>query len=120
MTIYNSHIKNLRIVLGSSKPIFEGGIRVGSTTGKYAQFNDGQFQTDDKKVIQKLEGLPTFKVDFWRASDEPEKSQEEENKNQGPDFESMTKQELTQLAQDKGLEVDPKLNKKELVELLNK
>lgn len=118
MTKYNSHIKNLRIVITPAKPIFEAGIRTGDTQGKYAQFENGYYQTDDKKIIDKLESLPTFKVDFWRISDESKKTQE--NENQGPDFESMTKQELTQVIKDKGLEVDPKLNKKELIELLNK
>jgi len=117
MTIYNSHIKNLRIVITPARPIYEGGTRVGDTVGGYAQFEGGQFQTDDKKIIAKLESLPTFGIDFWRAS-EKEGDEPKEEKSPEPKLESLTRQELLKTAQDKGLEVSPEAAKKELLELL--
>ena len=116
MIKYNSHIKSLRIVITPAKPIFEGGIRTGDTQGKYAQFENGRYQTNDEKIIKKLEGLPTFGIDFWRVTDEPVK--EDKDKSSEPDLESMTRQELLQMAEDKGLEVNPQAQKKELLELL--
>ena len=117
MTVYNSHIKNLRIVITPARPIFEGGTRVGDTVGKYVQFEGGQFQTEDKKTIEKLEDLPTFGIDFWRASDKAEEDQKDKG-NTEPKLESLTRQELLKTAQDKGLEVSPEATKKELLELL--
>lgn len=117
MIKYNSHIKSLRIVITPAKPIFEGGIRTGDTQGKYAQFENGRYETNDERIIKKLESLSTFSIDFWRVTDEPAKT-DEENKSAGPDLESMTRQELLQMAEEKGLEVNPQANKKELLELL--
>lgn len=119
MTLFNSHIKTLRIVLAPSKPIYEAGVRLGDTSGKYVQFENGRFQTDDKEIIKKMESLPTFGIDFWRISDKPKpESEEGPGKKSETDLESLTRQELLQQAQDKGLEVDPKVSKKELLELL--
>lgn len=70
MAIYNSHIKDLKIVLKPAQPIFEGGLRVGDKSGQYAQFSGGRFETKDKDVIEKLEGLSTFNVDFWKVEKE--------------------------------------------------
>ncbi len=117
MMVYNSHIKNLRIVITPARPIFEGGTRVGDTTGAYARFEGGQFQTDDKKVIAKLESFPTFGIDFWRASDKAEDEPKNE-KSSEPKLESLTRQELLKIAQDKGLGVNPEATKKELLDLL--
>ena len=116
MIKYNSHIKTLRIVIMPAKPIFEGGVRTGDTQGKYAQFENGRYQTNDEKIIKKLESLSTFGIDFWRVTDEPAK--EDKDKSSEPDLESMTRQELLQMAEGKGLEVNPQAQKKELLELL--
>lgn len=116
MARFNSHIKNLRIVLVPALPIFEGGIKVGDKPGKYATFSGGRFETDDEEVIEKLEKLPTFGIDFWRVSDDAEP----EGKQEGgiADFESMTKKELLLLAKEKSIEVEGNPTKEELIELL--
>lgn len=119
MTTYNSHIKNLRVALTPAKPIFEGGIKVGDTIGKYAQFTGGQFQTDDKESIEKLEKLPTFGVDFWKVADEPAQTSEPEQKSEAVPLETKTKQELLAIAKKKNIEVDDGLTKPEILERLN-
>ena len=100
-----------------SRPIFEQGVRLGDTQGKYAQFENGRFQTDDKETIARLEKHPTFGVDFWKVSDEPAKPQEPQTKPDS-DLESLTKAELLALAKEKKIEVDEGLNKAEIIERL--
>jgi len=119
MPLFNSHIKNLRIVVTPSRPIYEQGVRLGDTKGKYIQFENGRFQTDDKETIERLKKLPTFGIDFWMVEDKPDLEEKQKEPLEG-DLESQTRQELLQLAKDKGLEVDSKATKKELLELLKK
>lgn len=114
MTLFNSRIKTLRIVLTPSRPIYEQGVRLGDTQGKYVQFENGRFQTDDKETIEKLQKLPNFGVDFWKVSDEPAKPQEPQA-NQESDLGSLTKQELIELAKSKNIEVDEGLTKVEII-----
>ena len=115
MTKFNSHIKSLKIVLKPAMPTFEGGTKVGDVPGKYALFVDGQFETEDKEIIEKLESLQTFNVDFWKASDEPEKTKEPEVDG---DLQKHTKKELQALATEKGIELDGSETKDHLIELL--
>lgn len=117
MTLFNSRIKILRIVLTPSRPIFEQGVRLGDTQGKYVQFENGRFQTDDKETIEKLEKLPTFGVDFWKVSDEPAKPQESQT-NQEANLESLTKTQLLGLAKEREIEVDAGLSRPEIIERL--
>lgn len=123
MVTYNSHIKNLRVALIPAKPIFEAGIKVGDTIGVYAHFSGGQFQTDNKEVIEKLEKLPTFGVDFWKASDEEAKpatspAQTQSLQNPEADLDSLSRPELLEIAKKREIEVDEKLNKQEILDLL--
>ncbi len=127
MTKYNSHIKNLRITIAPATPIFEGGQKVGDKQGKYATFTNGQFETDDKEIIEKLESLPTYNVDFWRASDkkktdEPEKTETDQTTPDGQNdeikLENMTKKELVLLAKEKDVQVNDKQTKEEIINLL--
>lgn len=115
MTKFNSHIKSLKIVLKPAMPTFEGGTKVGDVPGKYALFVDGQFETQDEEIIEKLESLPTFNVDFWKASDEAEKTKELEVDG---DLQKHTKKELQALAEEKGIELDGSETKDRLIELL--
>jgi hypothetical protein len=115
MAKFNSHIKKLRIVLKPATPIFEGGLKVGDQPGIYAQFEDGQFDTQDEAVISQLEKLNTFSIDFWRVSDE---SSPVEDTTVDKDFVKLTKKELQSLAKEKGVEVDGTESKERLVELL--
>ncbi len=115
MTKFNSHIKSLKIVLKPAMPIFEGGQKIADAPGQYAQFTDGQFETQDEAIIAKLEKLPTFGVDFWKASDEPEKTKEPEVDG---DLQKHTKKELQALAEEKGIELDGSETKDRLIELL--
>ena len=117
MTKFNSHIKSLKIVLKPAMPIFEGGTKVGDVPGKYALFVDGQFETQDAEIIEKLEALPTFNVDFWKASDEPEQAKDKEPEVDG-DLQKHTKKELQALAEEKGIELDGSETKDRLIELL--
>ena len=100
MAKFNSHIKKLKIVLKPAMPIFEGGLKVGDKPGVYALFEDGQFETQDEEVIQQLEELGTFKIDFWRVSDE---SSPTEDTTVDKDFVKLTKKELQTLAKEKGV-----------------
>lgn len=117
MTLFNSHIKTLRIVLTPSRPIYEQGVRLGDTQGKYVQFENSRFQTDDKEVIEKLEKLPNFGVDFWKVSDEPTKPKEPQAQNES-DLESLTKVQLHEIAKQRNIEVEDGLSKAELIERL--
>ncbi len=103
-----------------SRPIYEQGVRLGDTQGKYIQFENGRFQTGDKEIVEKLEKLPTFGVDFWRVSGE---SAQTTLKNESPqktesDLGALTKQELIELAKSKNIEVDEGLTKAEIIERL--
>ena len=115
MAKYNSHIKRLRIVLKPAMPVFEGGVKVSDQPGEYAQFEDGQFETQDEAVIEKLESLGTFKIDFWRVSEE---SSPTEDTTVDKDLAKLTKKELQTLAKDKSVEVDGTESKERLIELL--
>ena len=115
MAKYNSHIKKLRIVLKPAMPVYEAGVKVGDQPGEYAQFEDGQFETQDEAVIEKLESLGTFKIDFWRVSEE---SSPTEDTAVDKDLAKMTKKELQSLAQEKNVEVDGTETKERLIELL--
>ncbi len=115
MAKFNSHIKRLKIVLKPATPIFEGGLKIGDKPGVYATFEDGQFETKDEELINQLEGLDTFKIDFWRVSDE---SSPVEDTTVDKDFVKLTKKELQSLAKEKGVEVDGTETKERLVELL--
>lgn len=119
MAKFNSHIKSLKIVLKPAMPVYEGGLKVGDSAGQYALFVDGKFETNDEKVIARLESLPTFGVDFWKASEE---EAEPENTNQSKvddDLTKLTKKELVALATERGIELDGSENKDRLLELLN-
>ncbi|MHB8710162.1 MAG: hypothetical protein ACYC6X_01255 [Minisyncoccota bacterium] len=116
MAKFNSHIKSLRIVLKPAMPVYEGGIKVGDNTGRYAQFVDGQFETKDEKDIEKLESLSTFNVDFFKTSEE------DAEKTQAPtvdgDLQKLTKKELQALAAEKEIVLDGTETKDRLLELL--
>ena len=115
MAKFNSHIKNLKIVLKPAMPVYEGGLKVGDSAGQYALFVNGQFETEDEKVIEKLESLPTFSVDFWKTSDEETQTNEPEV---GGDLQKHTKKELQAMAEEKGIELDGSETKDRLIELL--
>lgn len=100
-----------------SRPIYEQGVRLGDTQGKYVKFENGRFQTDDKEVIEKLEKLPTFGVDFWKVSEEPAKPRESQT-HQEVDLESLTKTQLLEIAKERKIEVDAGLAKPEIIERL--
>lgn len=122
MTKFRTHIYkpnggNLKITIGSAKPVFKDGHRVGDERGQYADFIGGVFETDDKKVIEFLRSRPTFGVDFFEVPEDEEETKspaQSEEKN----LESLTKQELIELAQRKNIEVEEGLTKAELVERL--
>ena len=119
MAKFNSHIKSLKIVLKPAMPVYEGGLKVGDSAGQYALFVDGKFETNDEKVIARLESLPTFGVDFWKASEE--EAEPENNNNQSTvddDLTKLTKKELVALATERGIELDGSETKDRLLELL--
>lgn len=114
--IYKANSGNLKIKIESAKPIFKDGQKVGDEPGKWADFVGGVFETNDKKVIEYLKNRPTFGVDFFEVpedEDAPKSSVKGE-----PELESLTKQELLELAQRKNIEVEEGLTKTELVERL--
>lgn len=114
--IYKSGGSNLKITIETAKPLFKDGQKVGDQPGKYADFVGGVFETNDKKVIEYLRNRSTFGVDFFEVpedEDAPKSSAKSE-----PELESLTKQELLELAQRKNIEVEESLTKAELVERL--
>jgi hypothetical protein len=117
MAKFNSHIKNLKIVLKPAMPVYEGGLKVGDNAGQYAQFVEGKFETKDEKVIERLESLSTFGVDFWKASEEEADSEENKPTVDG-DLTKLTKKELQAMATEKGIELDGSETKDRLLELL--
>ena len=116
MAKFNSHIKSLRIVLKPAMPVYEGGIKVGDNTGRYAQFIDGQFETNDEKDIEKLESLSTFNVDFWKVTDDH--GEQKQTPTVDGDLQKLTKKELQTLAAEKGVTLDGSETKDRIVELL--
>ncbi len=114
--IYKAGGSNLKITIETAKPLFKDGQKIGDQPGKYADFVGGVFETDDKKVIEYLRNRTTFGVDFFEVpedEDAPKSSVKAE-----PELESLTKQELFELAQRKNIEVEEGLTKAELVERL--
>ena len=118
MTKFNSHIKSLKIVLKPAMPIFEGGQKVADALGKYAQFSDGQFQTEDKEIIERLEKLPTFGVDFWKVDEAEQDESSKVDEGSDNNLEKLTKKELQALATEKGVELQGDETKDQLIELL--
>lgn len=115
--IYKANSGNLKIKIESAKPIYKDGQKVGDEPGKWADFVGGVFETDDKKVIEYLKSRPTFGVDFFEVPEDEEETKspaQSEEKN----LESLTKQELLELAQKKGIEVSESLTKAEIIERL--
>ncbi|OQB16957.1 MAG: hypothetical protein BWY14_01279 [Parcubacteria group bacterium ADurb.Bin192] len=71
--------------------------------------------------------MPTYNVDFWRASDkkktdEPEKTETDQTTPDGQNdeikLENMTKKELVLLAKEKDVQVNDKQTKEEIINLL--
>lgn len=117
MAKFNSHIKSLRIVLKPAQPVFEGGLKVGDNPGKYAQFAEGKFETQDEESIAKLKSLPTFNVDFWEVTDEAGEEKKDQPAVDG-DLTKLTKKELQAMATEKGIDLDGSETKDRLIELL--
>ena len=118
MAKFNSHIKNLKIVLKPAMPVYEGGLKVGDNAGQYAQFVDGQFETKDEKVIDKLESLSTFGVDFFKVDESEQKESSTVDGDSDNNLEKLTKKELQALATEKGVELQGDETKDQLIELL--
>ncbi|MBI3421216.1 MAG: hypothetical protein HY006_04070 [Candidatus Sungbacteria bacterium] len=121
MTKFRTHIYkpnggNLRITVEPAKPIYKDGQKVGDQPGKYADFVGGVFETNDQKVADYLKNLPTFGVDFFEVPEREDESPKSPPKSAEPELESLTKAELIELAHGKGIEVDEKLTKAEIVE----
>ncbi len=118
MAKFNSHIKNLKIVLKPAMPVFEGGLKVGDSAGQYAQFVDGKFETKDEKIIERLESLSTFGVDFWKTDEAEQDESSKVDEGSETNLEKLTKKELQSLATEKGIEFDGTETKDRLIELL--
>ena len=102
MAKFNSHIKNLKIVLKPAMPVsFEGGLKVGDSAGQYALFVDGKFETKDEKVIERLESLSTFGVDFWKTDEAEQDESSKVDEGSETNLEKLTKKELQSLATEK-------------------
>ena len=78
-----------------------------------AQLTDGRWT--EEAIIEKLESLGTFKIDFWRVSDDASPT---EDTTVDKDLAKMTKKELQSLATEKSVEVDGTETKERLIELL--
>lgn len=125
---------HLRIVIKPGTPIFEGGVRVGDRPAVYADFVGGEFVTKDKEVIEKLRSLSTFGIDFVEVTDEDKKVAGKDAGNENTDqtggntagdqsdprgeLEKLTKQQLQELAQERGVALDANLKKAEIINAL--
>ena len=118
MAKFNSHIKNLKIVLKPAMPVYEGGLKVGDSAGQYALFVDGKFETKDEKAIDKLESLSTFGVDFFKVDESEQKESSTVDGDSDNNLEKLTKKELQALATEKGVELQGDETKDQLIELL--
>lgn len=130
--IFKSGGGHLRIVVKPGMPQFEGGVKVGDKPGVYADFVGGEFKTSDKEVIEKLRSLPSFGIDFTEVTDEDEKAGKkagdknaDQTGNTGNDqtdpraeLEKQTKQQLQELAEERGVKLDPNLKKAEIIDAL--
>lgn len=122
----------LRIVVKPGTPLFEGGVKVGDRPGVYADFVNGEFATDDKDVIAKLRSLQTFGADFYEVTDEEKNATNSDSGNSAdgngsanePDpraeLEKLTKQQLQELADERGVALDPNLKKAGIIDALIK
>lgn len=118
--IFKPSAGHLRIVLQSAMPIYEGGQRVGDKPGRYADFVNGVFETDNEADIEKLRSLPTFGVDFYEVgTGETGTKAEAQQPSAGSDaLSGMTKPQLLTYAKEQGVEVDASLTKPQLIERL--
>lgn len=110
-----SKYANLTRVISPASHVYEGGRQVGFDPGKRAKFVDGKFETDDEEIIEALENTEGVWVDDGKSAQEIE---EQEQESAEPALESLTKQELITLAQEKNVEVSDKLTKQEIINLL--
>ena len=99
-------------------PVYEGGLKVGDSAGQYALFVDGKFETKDEKVIDKLESLSTFGVDFFKVDESEQKESSTVDGDSDNNLEKLTKKELQALATEKGVELQGDETKDQLIELL--
>lgn len=113
-----SKYANLTRVIQPAGHLFENGRQVGYNAGKRAQFVEGKFETDDEKIIKVLKNTEGVWIDDGKTAEDIEKNEEKTSEDTQPKLESLTRQELLQLAKDKELEVGSKATKKELLELL--
>ena len=97
MAKFNSHIKNLKIVLKPAMPVPKSGLKVGDSAGQYALFVDGKFETKDEKVIERLESLSTFGVDFWKTDEAEQDESSKVDEGSETNLEKLTKKELQSL-----------------------
>ncbi len=118
--IFKSNGGHLRIVLEPGKPLFEGGIKVGDRPGRYADFVNGEFVTENEADIEKLRSLPNFGSDFVELTGEDESvSSGKGNEPEAPKLEKLTKSQLLAFAKEKGVEVDETLTKAQIIERIN-
>lgn len=114
MTSYISRIKRLRIVITPGKPVYDGGKKVGDIRGVYAQFESGKYETNDKKIIEVLDNMPTFGKLFFKENGGAQAKTETKT-----DFDVLTKKELLAMAADKGIAVPDNAKKDEIINLIN-
>ncbi len=115
MTSFHSPIKNLKIVVKSGTPVYEGGVKIGDRPGKYAQFVNGVFETNDKEIINHLMKMPTFGFDFFKGD---KKETENQSNVSNENLQTKTKTELLAMANDKGIAVNKDASKEEIINLL--
>jgi len=132
--IYRPGGNHLRITLSPATSVYEGGVKVGDKPGVHVEFTNGEFVTDDKKVIERLRSLPTFGRDFHEVTDEDLKAEQKQNASKkasdetGNDagdqndpraeLEKLTKQELQNLAEKRGVTLDANLKKAEIIDAI--
>jgi hypothetical protein len=120
--IYKPGGSHLRIVLQAAMPIFEGGQRVGDRPGRYADFANGEYVTDNQADIEKLRSLPGYGVDFTEVSDKEvaQAVASTPTSSVTDDLTAMTKPQIVEWAKAKGIEVDASLTKPQMIEALTK
>lgn len=53
-TVFLARARELRVPIEKPEPKFRGSVLIGETDGRFAEFKDGRFETDDPQVIEVL------------------------------------------------------------------
>lgn len=113
---------SLRMVLKASRPVYDGGRKIGTVPGISIQFEKGSFETKDKDIIERLMKHPSLGRTFFAAGEKKEEKSEDQNKTakngSNDELTKKTAKELLAICKERGIEVSEDAKKPQLLELL--